>query len=166
MKTKNIFISTVALAIGFLSINAMLKGEPKDALDKRTFLVQMTELKEGQAPKKAVPDEIEFKAGKGMFSNYLFEKLEYKWIKYEVSKDSTYMDEENNEVRWVEAEISTTDDKDQTMVMKVTVEDYDIRGEIKITKKDKLKKKFEFSGKEKAKKIKATKKKDEKEEEK
>lgn len=165
MTTKNVFISAITIAIGFFTINATLKGEPKDALDKRIFTVTMTEVKEGQAPKKGVPDEIEFKAGKGMFSNYLYEKLEYKWIKYEVKKDSTYMDEENNEVRWVEAEISTTDDKDQTMLMTCTVEDYDIRGEIKITKKDKLKKKFEFSGKEKAKKVKATKKKDEKTEE-
>ena len=36
--------------------------------------------------------------------------------------------------------------------MTFTVEDYDIQGVIKVTKKDKLKKKFEFSGKEKAKK--------------
>ena len=36
--------------------------------------------------------------------------------------------------------------------MTCTVEDFNIQGEIKITKKDKLKKKFEFTGKEKAKK--------------
>jgi hypothetical protein len=41
--------------------------------------------------KKGIEDEFEFKAGKGLFSNFLFEKLEYKWIKYEITKDSTWV---------------------------------------------------------------------------
>lgn len=148
---KNLIISATVITVGLLSLNAVRKGEPKDALDKRIFKVVMTEIKEGAAPKKGLEDEIEFKGGK-MFSQFLFDKMEYKWIKYEVKKDSTFTDEEQNEVHWVEAEISTTDDKDQTMMMTCTVEDYDIQGVIKITKKDKLKKKYEFSGKEKDKK--------------
>lgn len=152
MNLKHIIISASLLTIGLLSLNAIKKGEPKDNLDKRKFIVTMTEVKEGAAPKKGVEDELEFKAGKGMFSNFLYEKLEYKWIKYEITKDSTYTDEEENEGIWTEAEISTTDDKDQTIIMKCTVDNYDISGEIKITKKDKLKKKYEFSGKEKPKK--------------
>jgi hypothetical protein len=110
----------------------------------------MTEIKEGAPPKKGIEDEFEFKAGKGLFSNFLFEKLEYKWIKYEITKDSTYTDEEENESRYSEVTVSTTDANDQTMIMKCVVDNYDISGEIKITKKDKLKKKYEFSGKEKA----------------
>ncbi len=152
MSLKHILISATVVSAGLLGMNAIYKGEPKDALDKRIFTVIMTEVKENSAPKKGVEDEIEFRANKGMFSTFLFDKLEYKWIKYEVKKDSTFMDEEENEVHWVEAEISTTDDKDQTLMMTCTVEDYNIQGEIKITKKDKLKKKFEFVGKEKAKK--------------
>ena len=119
---KNIIVSASILTIGILSINAVPKGDPKDALDKRIFKVIMTEVKEGAAPKKGLDDEIEFKGGK-MFSQFLFDKLEYKWIKYEVKKDSVFTDEE-----------------------------YDIQGTIKITKKDKLKKKYEFTGKEKDKK--------------
>jgi hypothetical protein len=152
MNLKHIIISASVLTLGVLSINAIKKGEPKDTLDKRKFTVTMTEIKEGAAPKKGVEDELEFKAGKGMFSLFLFDKLQYKWIKYEITKDSTYTDEDQNEGHWTEAEISTTDENDQTMIMKCTVDNYDISGEIKITKKDKLKKKYEFSGKEKAKK--------------
>lgn len=152
MNLKHIIISASVLTVGLLSVNAIKKGEPKDSLDKRIFTVTMIEIKEGSPPKKGVEDEIEFKAGKGMFSTFLFDKLEYKWLKYEITKDSVYTDEEQNESRWVEAEISTTDDKDQTMVMKCVVDNYDISGEVKITKKDKLKKKYEFSGKEKPKK--------------
>lgn len=151
MNLKHIFISATVVAAGLLTVNATFKGEPKDGLDKRKFTVTMTEIKENSPPKKGVEDELEFKGGK-MFSNFLYEKLEYKWIKYELKKDSTYTDEQENEVHILEAEISTTDDTDQTMLMTCSVEDYDIRGEIKITKKDKLKKRYEFSGKEKAKK--------------
>ncbi len=150
MKLKHIIISASFLALGVLSINAIKKGEPKDTLDKRKFTVTMTEIKEGSPPKKGVEDELEFKAGKGMFSTFLFDKLEYKWIKYEITKDSTYTDEDQNENHYTEAEVTTTDANDQTMVMKVYLDNYDINGEIKITKKDKLKKKFEFIGKEKA----------------
>lgn len=74
-----------------------------------------------------------------MFSTFLFDKLEYKWIKYEITKDSTYTDEDQNENHYTEAEVTTTDANDQTMVMKVYLDNYDINGEIKITKKDKLK---------------------------
>jgi hypothetical protein len=69
-----------------------------------------------------------------------------------MTKDSTYTDEDQNENHWSEVEISTTDATDQTIVLKCLVDNYDISGEIKVTKKDKLKKKYEFSGKEKPKK--------------
>ncbi len=150
MNLKHIIISASVVALGVLSINAIKKGEPKDTLDKRKFTVTMTEIKDGGPPKKGVEDELEFKAGKGMFSTFLFDKLEYKWIKYEITKDSTYTDEDQTENHYTEAEVSTTDANDQTMVMKIYLDNYDISGEIKITKKDKLKKKFEFIGKEKA----------------
>ena len=109
MNLKHIIISASVLTVGLLSINATKKGEPKDALDKRKFTVMMTEVKEGAAPKKGVEDELEFKAGKGMFSNFLFEKMEYKWIKYEITKDSTYTDEDQTEGHWTEVEVSTTE---------------------------------------------------------
>ena len=151
MTIKNIALSATVIAAGFITINATFKGEPKDALDKRIFTTSISELKENAPAKKGVADEIEFKGGK-MFSLILEEKLGLKWTNYEIKKDSTFMDEENNEVHWVEGEVSTTDDADQTTVMTFTVEDYDIRGEVKVTKKDKLKKRYEFAGKEKEKK--------------
>jgi hypothetical protein len=156
MKLKNILISAFVLSIGLLCLNATFlndkAGPKKDGLDKRIFIVTMTEIKDGAVPKKGVEDEIEFRSGKGMFSNFLFDKMEYQWMKYEIKKDSTFTDEENNQVRWIEGAISTTDDKDQTTVIEFTVEDYDITGEIKVTKKDKIKKRYEFTGKEKPKK--------------
>lgn len=151
MKLNNIIISASVVAIGLLSINAVFKGEPKDTLDKRKFTVTMTEVKDGSPPKKGTEDELEFKGGK-FFSQFLFDKAEYKWLKYEITKDSTFTDEEEMENHYTEAEITTTDKDDQTVIIKCVVDNYDISGDIKITKKDKLKKKYEFSGKEKPKK--------------
>lgn len=152
MNFKHIIISASVLTIGLFSVNAIIKGEPKDSLDKRVFTVTMTEVKEGAAPKKGVEDELEFKAGKGLFSLFLEEKLGLKWMKYEITKDSTFTDEEQAEMRLIEAEVSTTDETDQTVMIKCTVDNFDISGEVKITKKDKLKKKYTFAGKEKVKK--------------
>lgn len=151
MNLKHIVISASVVAVGFASIYATRKGKEKDALDKRVFNTAMIEVKEGQPNKKSVPDEIEFKGGK-VFSTFLFDKLQYKWVKYEITKDSTFTDDEANESHWIEVTASTTDDTDQTMEMTCKVENYDIEGTVKITKKDKLKKKFEFTGKEKPKK--------------
>ncbi|MBK6983653.1 MAG: hypothetical protein IPH32_02295 [Bacteroidetes bacterium] len=64
MNLKHIIISASVVAIGVFSINAIKKGEPKDTVDKRKFIVNITEVKEGGPPKKAVEDEYEFKGGK------------------------------------------------------------------------------------------------------
>lgn len=152
MTLKHIFVSAVAISAGLLMLNAGFKGEPKDALDKRIFTTSLTELRENQPPKKPVEDEMEFKSGKGVFSNMMYEKHQFSWTKYEIKKDSTFMDENQNEVHWIEVEASATDKEDQTMIVNATIEDYDISGTIKITKKDKVKKRYEFSGKEKVKK--------------
>lgn len=151
MNYKHIIISASVLAVGLFSINAIKKGEPKDTVDKRKFIVNITEVKDGAPPKKGVEDEFEFKSGK-FFSQFLMDKFDIKWVKYEMTKDSTFTDEDQNENHWSEVEISTTDDTDQTVILKCLVENFDISGEIKVTKKDKLKKKYEFSGKEKPKK--------------
>ena len=151
MNFKHIIISASVVAVGLFSVNAIKKGEPKDTVDKRKFIVNITEVKEGGPPKKGVEDEFEFKSGK-FFSNFLMDKFDVKWVKYEMTKDSTYTDEDQNQNHWSEVEISTTDATDQTIILKCVVDNFDISGEIKVTKKDKLKKKYEFTGKEKPKK--------------
>ncbi|MCD6017462.1 MAG: hypothetical protein K0S53_583 [Bacteroidetes bacterium] len=151
MNFRHIIISASVVAVGLFSVNAIKKGEPKDTVDKRKFIVSITEVKEGGPPKKGVEDEFEFKSGK-FFSQFLMDKFDVKWVKYEMTKDSTYTDEDQNENHWSEVELSTTDATDQTIILKCLVDNFDISGEIKVTKKDKLKKKYEFSGKEKPKK--------------
>ncbi|MBI2722735.1 MAG: hypothetical protein HYX39_11230 [Bacteroidetes bacterium] len=147
MKIKKIISLSCLLVTAVIFINASVKGE-KDPLHKRTFNVGVTEVKDGVAGKKSIPDKIEFKDGK-LFSDFLFDKFQYKWIKYRINKDSIYTDETETEVRLLEVEASTTDEKDQTLMMTFKVEEWDIEGVIKITKNDKLKKYFDFVGREK-----------------
>src|SRR5690348_15738399 len=124
MTLKHIIISATIVAAGLFSLNAGLKGEPKDGLDKRKFTVSIVELKPNAPAKKGVADEFEFKNGKGVFSQFLYDNYGFKWVKYDLKKDSTFTDEEQNEVHIYEAEASATDENDQTMVMTCTVEDY------------------------------------------
>lgn len=147
MKIKKIIALSCLLITAVIFMNASVKGE-KDPLHKRTFNVGVTEVKDGVAGKKSIPDKIEFKDGK-LFSDFLFDKFQYKWIKYRINKDSIYTDETETEVRLLEVEASTTDEKDQTLMMTFKVEEWDIEGVIKITKNDKLKKYFDFVGREK-----------------
>lgn len=146
MSTKNALKFLFVAAIVVLFVNATLKE--KDPLGKRIYNVIHIEVKDGVNGKKGATDELEFKDGR-LFSTYLFDKFEYKWLKYKVNKDSTYIDETETEISYFEVECSYTDDKDQTFIMKCIIDNFDIDGEIKITKNDKLKKMFVFNGKEK-----------------
>lgn len=146
MSTNKLLKLSFLTGIILLFANAVLKE--KDPLHKKIYNTTIIEVKDGQNSKKGVTDELEFKDGK-LFSNFLLNKFEYKWLKYEINKDSTYIDSTETEIRYIEFESSYTDDKDQTMIMKCTIDEYEIDGEIKITKNDKLKKMFVFSGKEK-----------------
>jgi hypothetical protein len=116
------------MAFGLFSF----KGD-KDALDKKIYTIQVDEMKDGKPKgKKPAEDELEFKDGKA-FSNIAFEKHAFKWMKYKITKDSTY-DDEGEQKRWIE------------------VDAYDISGTFKLTKHDVPKKLYEFVGKEKVKK--------------
>jgi hypothetical protein len=130
----------------------------KDPLHKRTFNITLNEVKDGQPSKKSISDELTFKDGK-LFSNFLNEKFQYKWIKYRINKDSIYNDETDTEVRYLEVEASATDESNQTVIIEFNTVEWDIEGKIKITKNDKIKKYFEMVGREKGTKPKKDKKK-------
>jgi hypothetical protein len=146
MSTKNALTFLSVAAVAVLFINATLKE--KDPLGKRKYDTIMIEVKNDVNAKKGATDELEFKDGK-LFSTFLFDKFEYKWLKYKVNKDSSYIDETETEIQYFEVECSYTDDRDQTFIMTCMIDNFDIDGEVKITKNDKLKKMYVFNGKEK-----------------
>ena len=146
-QTKTI-ITTAAcvLAFGLFSF----KGD-KDVLNKKIYTLQVDEMKDGKPKgKKPAEDELEFKDGK-VFSNIAFEKHAFKWMKYKITKDSTY-DDEGEQKQWIEAESMATNELDETLIGNYKVDAYDISGTFKLTKHDVPKKLYEFVGKEKVKK--------------
>lgn len=152
---------SVVLTIGVLSLFSFIKKEEKDPLHKRTFNVSFVEKKDTVAGKKVIPDKFTFKDGK-VFSDYLFEKYGYKWMRYRINKDSIFTDSTDTEVRWLEVEASQTNEDNQTVSVTFTQVEWDLDGVVKITKNDKLKKYFDIAGREKGGKPKKVKKKKEK----
>jgi hypothetical protein len=131
----------------------------KDPLHKRVYNINVTEVKDGAAAaKKPVMDKMTFKDGR-LFSDFLYDKFQYKWLKYRINKDSIYTDSTDTEVRLFELEATVTDELNQTVIVNLSIIEWDIDGTIKITKNDKLKKAFDLSGREKGGKPKKAKKK-------
>lgn len=149
---KNILLTALVLIV-VLGINATLIE--KDPLHGKTYEVIQTEYKDS-IPKpgaKPLKDEIFFKNGK-LFSDIASEKLKFeKMIKYEITKDSSYS-EGDEEKRYYEIEGSHENDDGQTLNISIKIDDINIEGSMKLMKGDKLKKYYEFTGKEKAKKAK------------
>lgn len=150
---KKIAFGICLVAAAVISINAY-KVE-KDPLHGKTFEVQQIEFKEG-APKsgaKAIKDEIFFKGGK-LYSDLAASEKCGKFdsmIKYEIEKDSAYTEEEE-ERHYYEIKASKENDDGQVLTIQLKIDDIDIEGSMKLSKNDKLKKHFEFTGKEKPKK--------------
>jgi hypothetical protein len=160
MKFKNSIYIKQLVCVVLILFSLIAKAE-KDPLHKRVFNVKFSEVKEGGAAKKPIMDKISFKDGK-LFSDYLYDKFEYKWLKYRINKDSIYVDSTDTEVRLLEVEAVVTDAANETISINFIVVEWDIDGVIKITKNDKLKKMFEINGREKGGKPKKVKKKDKK----
>jgi hypothetical protein len=142
------------LTLVILSIYAVLKDKDQDPLHKRIFLTTITEIKNGTPSNKSASDELEFKNNK-VFSKYLNDKFNINWISYKITKDSTYTDSITEaEVRYFEVKALFKNQDAEETHFSCKIENEIINGEIKMLKNDKLKKQFEFSGQEKATKIK------------
>lgn len=139
-----------------IGTNAGLTDKDKDPLNKRIFLTNVTEIKNDIPSNKTFSDELEFKNAK-LFSDFLNKKFDIGWMKYVITKDTTYIDSVlETEVRYIEVKASYKDADNQITSVFCKIENENIEGEIKITKNDKLKKQFEFYGTEKASRIKET----------
>ena len=150
---KVIYSVLIFGGIFLLSINAIIME--KDPLHGKKYDTNATEYKDG-APRpgaKSFPYVLEFKNGK------LFYDLAKdpkgggfdEWIKYEITKDSTYTEEEI-EKRYFEVKASKENDDGKIITILVKIDETDIEGSLKIVRRDKLMKHFEFTGGEKAKK--------------
>jgi hypothetical protein len=138
----------VFVLIALLAVFFAFKTE-HDYLHKRVFNISLDEIRDSvSVKKKPVKDQLVFKNGK-MFSDYLNSKFGFSWIRYRINKDSVYTDSTDTEVRMLVVEASATDETNQSVLINFVAQEWDIDGEIKITKNDKLKKYFEMVGREK-----------------
>jgi hypothetical protein len=135
------------LTIAVLTLTAFLafKGE-KDKLHKRFFTIDISEPKKP----KTTPDELQFKDGKVWCGDVISEKLDLKLIRYELVKDSTYMDEDT-EVEYIEVLATTEMEKGESFEFKCVIDNYQIEGGMRHMKNGKDKKTWSFTGKEKVK---------------
>jgi hypothetical protein len=153
-------IKFAVAAVLVLSVLLAFKEE-KDPLHKRVFTISLGEMKDGVPGKKNISDKFYFKDGK-MYSDFIGEKFGYKWIRYRINKDSIYTDSTDTEVRLLEVEASATNEDNQTVSIVFTTVEWDIDGVVKVTKNDKLKRYYDFVGREKGGKPKKEKKKKDK----
>jgi hypothetical protein len=138
--------SKLLFAVALVGLLAF-KGE-KDPLHKRVFNISLMEVKDGNAVKKPIADRMYFKDGK-LFTDYLYDKFGFKYIRYRINKDSVYTDSTDTQVRLLVVEASATDEDNQTVIINFEQEEWDLEGVIRVTKNDKLKKYFDIVGREK-----------------
>ena len=143
-KLSSRFSIVLLTAIMFLFA---FKGE-KDFLHKRQFNISLDEVKDGIPNKKTIPDLLIFKDGR-VWSDYINKKFGYEWVRYRINKDSVFIDSTDTEVRMLEVEGTATDETNQTVIINFVAQEWDIDGTIKITKNDKIKKFYDFVGREK-----------------
>jgi hypothetical protein len=150
------------LGAGLLLFSLMLFSfkDEEDPLHKRSFIISLSETKNGVVAKKVIMDRIEFKNGK-LRTDFLQKKFGYKWLRYHINKDSIFTDSTDTEVRLLEVEATATNGANQTVYVNFVICEWDIDGTIKITKNDKLKKYYDMAGFEKGGKPKKQKKKKE-----
>src|SRR3954465_11813413 len=122
-KSRSILSAAVIVAV-FLCALFAFKAE-KDPLHKRVFNISLSESKDGVVAKKVIADKLYFKDGK-LYSDFLGEKFDYKWLRYRINKDSIFTDSTDTEVRWLEVESSATDETNQTVTITFTTVEWDI----------------------------------------
>jgi hypothetical protein len=159
MMANQVTFKRVFFALGVIFTLFSFKGD-EDPLNKRVFNISLGESKDGVPGKKNIADKFTFKNGM-MYSDYLDKKFGYKWIRYRINKDSTFVDSTNTDVRLLVVEATDTDDNNQTVLVEFEQLEWDIDGVVKITKNDKIKRYFDFVGREKGGKPKKVKKKKE-----
>jgi len=139
---RKVFIPAIIL----LFFTSFKHGD--DPLDRKVFNISLSETKGGVVAKKVITDKLTFKNGK-LKSDFLYDKFGYKYIRYRINKDSIYTDFTDTEVRLLVVEAVFTDLNNQTVEMEFTNLEWDIDGGIRITKNDKLKRYYDFAGREK-----------------
>jgi hypothetical protein len=141
----------IGVSLLIVSLALVSYKNDKDPLHKRKFkgMAQTLDPKDGAPKGKPFEDEIEFKNGK-VYSLACWDKMELQDITYEIKKDSTYKDGEDDK-RYFEIIATTTNEKKEHIAMDITIDGYDYQATYSMSKKDVVKKKFSSTATEKVK---------------
>lgn len=149
-------IKTVLLGIGLVLTTITFAQKDKKApknkfLEGKVYNVNFTEVKTTTSakPPKPLPSAIVIKGGK-IQCDLMEEKLAAPAMQYNVTLDTTYT-EDDSEIRKIEFNSEFTEEK-TTYKWESVINDYSIEGSFVMLKGGVQKKKFEFTGEEKAKK--------------
>lgn len=146
MKSINkIKFAFVCLAI---LLTTMVYGQKNKFLEGKKYDVQFYEMK-AAGRGKAVPTNVMIKGGK-IESDLMYEKMTLGPEIYRVEADSIYTEDET-EMHFVSIIVEASDGKNDYR-WEATIINYDIEGTVTMAKGGIEKKKYEFSGSEKAKK--------------
>jgi hypothetical protein len=123
----------------------------KDPLHKRKFkgMAQAINPADNIPKGKPFEDEIDFKNGQ-VYSLACWDKAEFTEIKYEILKDSTYTEGEE-EKRYFDILATSVNEKKDKLTMNITIDGYELKAIYTLSKKDVVKKKFTSTATEKVK---------------
>ena len=133
------------LVISMVSCKVRKGGDP---LNNRSFTISMDEIRYGQAASKLVDDKIRFKKGR-MYSDFIFKKFGYAWVRYRITVDTTFIDSTGAEIRQIALQGNETNKTNQTYLFELLTQEWDIEGTMRITLNDMPKKYYDFVGREK-----------------
>lgn len=146
LKSKILFLLLVFITQ--LSVAQKKKVEKHKFLEGKTYNVQFYEMK-AAGRGKALKSDIIIKASK-VQCELMEDKLSLPPVNYKVTADSTYKQDEAD-VHVVSFEASFTEGKN-SYEWQATITNYEIEGTVVQNKNGEEKKRYEFSGSEKAKK--------------
>ena len=144
MKRISTLISSIFIFI--LTASFIFGGEDTSSVESKQFKISIMEAKKGGKAGLAEEDVCVFKSGK-FRTVYFKQNAGAEAIPIELTKDSTYFDEAvDSDMIYVEFEGEITNKLEETVKIVGTIDGYSIEGNVKLSKKDKVKKNWSFSG--------------------
>ncbi len=146
--------TTTLILSGILFImmsSFVFDGKDTSNIENKSYKITITENKKGKSGKPE-EDVIQIKGSK-FRSKFFKQNAGSDAIPVELSKDSTYTEEGNDEeLLYVEFEGEMTNKLEETVKISGTIDGYSIEGSVEISKKEKVKKHWDFVGGQKDKK--------------
>ncbi|MBI3509861.1 MAG: hypothetical protein HY064_04300 [Bacteroidetes bacterium] len=138
--------STLLLSIPafFLAASFLFKGDTS-SVENKTYKITITENKKGKSGPQAT-DECSFKGSK-FHCKFFGKNAGADAIPIDLTKDSAYTEEGSDvEMLYVEFDGEMTNKMEETIHVTGSIDGYGIEGNVELSKKEKVKKHWDFVG--------------------